>query len=317
MKITEEFAGRFRVICRSVYSIVRRPARVLQSAMHAGLDLVMTRTMATTSASRPHTKAWTAFEQNLDSILHMLALTRRELAAIKTATTRFATSVTRMTTEVARLKTLVGNSPDLPVRPLETAVTKLTRSSERYNRTLQTGRERMATATLWQVVMLVTCVEAYLQDLLAIAASVDPKLMAESQQVAPYADVISATSLDELASELRARWARGWLRKGGPTSWISRLEKMGARGYPDGLAPRLERIWGIRHVVVHAAGVATADFVKRYPGVVAAAGDRVQVGSRDFGAFIESVKGFMEPTERYFVRRYPSLLAETVTERVK
>jgi len=82
------------------------------------------------------------------------------------------------------------------------------------------------------------------------------------------------------------------------------------------LAPRLELIWGIRHVVVHATGVATADFVKRHPGV-AAAGVRVRVGNQDFGAFIKSVRGFMESTERYFVRRYPSLLAETVTERVK
>jgi hypothetical protein len=273
--------------------------------------------MATTSASGPHTKAWTAFEQNLDSIAHMFALRRRELASIETATTRFATSVTRMTSEVTRLKTLVGNSPDLPALPLETAVTKLLRSAERWTRTLQPGLERLETTTLWQVVMLVTCVEAYLQDLLAIAASIDPKLMDETQQVAPYADVISATSLDELASELRARWARKWLSKGGPTRWISHLKRMGARGYPDGLAPRLELIWGIRHVVAHAAGVATADFVKRHPGVAAAAGDRVLVGNRDFGAFIESTRGFLEPTERFFVRRYPSLLAETFTERVK
>jgi hypothetical protein len=261
--------------------------------------------MATTS----HTKAWTAFELNLDSITHLQALKGHELDSIESASSRFAASVTRMIAEVTRLKTLAGNSSALPALPLERAVAKLKRSSDRYTRTRQTVHERLGTATLWQVVMLVTCVEAYLQDLLAIAASADPKLMAESQRVVPYSDVISATSLDELASELRAHWARGWLRNGGPTSWISRLEKMGARGFPAGLAPRLERIWGIRHVVVHAAGVATADFVKRHPGVVAAAGDRVRVGSQDFGAFIVSAKDFMEPTERYFVRRYPSLLA--------
>lgn len=272
--------------------------------------------MATMSAPEPHTKAWVAFEQNLDNIAHMLVLGRRERVFIKTATTRLKTAVTRMTTEVTRLKTLAGKSPDLPLLPLEKAVAKLTRSSERYKRASQTGRERLETANLWQVVILVTCVEAYLQDLLAIAASVDPKLMDKSQQVAPYADVISATSLDELASELRARWARGWLSDGGPTRWISRLEKMGARGYSDGLAPHLELIWGICHVVIHAAGVVTRDFVKRHPGV-GAAGDRMRVGNHDFRAFIESAKGFLEPTERFFVRRYPSLLAETSRERVK
>ncbi len=95
------------------------------------------------------------------------------------------------------------------------------------------------------------------------------------------------------------------------------LKKMGVRGYPDDLALRLELIWGIRHVVVHAAGVATRDFVKRHPGVTAAAGNRVRVGTGEFGEFIDSVHGFLEPTERFFVRRYPSLLAETFTERVK
>jgi hypothetical protein len=169
-------------------------------------------------ATASHTKAWTAFEQNLASIRHLSALTRRELAAIETATTRWGTAVTRMTTEVTRLKTLAGTSPALPARPLDAAVTKLLRSTEGWTRTLQPGLERVGTATLWQVVMLVTCVEAYLQDLLAPAASVDPTLMAESQRVVPYADVISATSLDDLTSELRAHWARGWLRKGGPTS---------------------------------------------------------------------------------------------------
>src|SRR5207247_11316116 len=123
------------------------------------------------------------------------------------------------------------------------------------------------TASLWQVVMLVTCVEAYLQDVLSAAARADPDLMSKSQQLAPYADIIAATSLDELANELRARWARGWLADGGPTRWISRFERMGARGYPDDLAARLERIWGIRHVVVHSAGVATPDSVQRHPGV--------------------------------------------------
>jgi hypothetical protein len=113
--------------------------------------------------------------------------------------------------------------------------------------------------------MLVTCVEAYLHDVLSTTASVDPKLMSKSEQPVYYTDVIGAGSLDELANELRARWARGWLDDGAPTRWLSRLHAMGARGYPDDLAPRLERIWGIRHVVVHAAGVADADFVKRHP----------------------------------------------------
>lgn len=108
---------------------------------------------------------------------------RRELVSIKTATTRYATSVTRTTTEVARLKTLAGSTPNLPAPPLDAALTKLLRSTEGWTRTLQPKIERVGTVRLWQVVMLVTCVEAYLQDLLAIAASVDRTLMTNSQRI--------------------------------------------------------------------------------------------------------------------------------------
>jgi hypothetical protein len=194
--------------------------------------------MASTSASASHTKAWTALRQNLDSIAHMVALVSREQAFLHTESTRFKRYMKRVSIEVARTQTLVGKSPALAFLPLQAAVAKLKLASERYKRSRQTRDERIGTVTLLQVVMLVTCVEAYLQDLLAISARVDPKLMDETQQVAPYADVISATSLDELASELRDRWARKWLSDGGPTRWISRLKRMGARGYPDGHAPR-------------------------------------------------------------------------------
>ena len=131
--------------------------------------------------------------------------------------------------------------------------------------------------------------------------------MTNSQRIVSNKDVLSVTSVDELVSGMCTQWAREWLREK-PTVWISRLRNMGVKDYPDGLAPRLELIWDIRHVVVHSAGIATANFVKQYPGV-AAAGDRVQVGSRDLVGFIVSVKGFIEPTERCFVTRYPSLLA--------
>jgi len=86
---------------------------------------------------------------------------------------------------------------------------------------------------------------------------------------------------------------------------------MGARGYPEDLGPRLERFWGIRHVVVHAAGVATAEFVKRHPGVVKAAGDRVRVNHHGFRNFVEAVRNFLAPTDAFFLARYPSMLVST------
>ena len=265
------------------------------------------RAISPTPVPTPHTKAWLSYEQNLDSIAHMLKLSHREVVLMGAQVTRANRVVLTIAKERSDIATKLGQA-------------KLVRSLNRLSRflkILKVRREGFQTITLWQVVMLVTCVEAYLQDVLTAAASVDPELMSKSEQLAPYADVISATSLEALANDLRARWARGWLSDGGPTRWISRLGKMGARGYPDGVGPRLELIWGIRHVVVHAAGVATADFVKRHPGMVAAAGNRVRANSHDLQKFFDAIRGFMDPTEAFFLARYPSLLAAAPTAPAK
>ena len=92
---------------------------------------------------------------------------------------------------------------------------------------------------------------------------------------------------------------------------------MGARDYPADLGPRLERFWGIRHVIVHAAGVATADFVKRHPGVVKAAGNRVRVNHHDLKKFVDAVGEFVEPTDGFFLARYPSMLVAASTAPAK
>jgi hypothetical protein len=247
----------------------------------------------------PHTRAWLTFEENLESIGHMLTMSGREADALKAQATRLRTFTA----------TLSGKS--LLTKP---ARAKVVRWLNRIVRTLKTSGDRMQTITRWQVVMMVTCIEAYLQDVLSTAASLDPELMKNSEQRAQYADVIAATSLDALADKLRARWARNWLSDGGPTRWISRFRKMGVTGYSDDLASRLERYWGIRHVVVHAAGVATPDFVKRHPGAVAAAGDRVRVSHRDLKKFFEAVWEFMGPTENFFLARYPAMIAAASTQ---
>lgn len=256
------------------------------------------RAVSPTPVPTPHTRALLAFEQNLDSIGHMQKLALHQMALIKAQVAK-ATQVAALAKEQKDFATKTGKI-------------KLARSVDRLTRAVNTlviMMEGFNTLTLWQVVMVVTCVEAYLQDALAAAASVDPELMSKSEQRAPYADVVAATSLEVLAKDLRARWARGWLSDGGPSRWIERLTRMGARGYPNDLGHRLERVWGIRHIVVHTAGVATADLVKRHPGVVKAAGNRVQVSHHFFKRSLAAVFDFINTTDSFFLARYPSMLA--------
>jgi hypothetical protein len=233
-----------------------------------------------------------ALRDNLESVRHFTALGYREALAVRSAAKRQHTKMARQ--------------PDLTQKRVRRATLA---SLRRFNKTLDLHIARMATTRQWKVVVLVTCVEAYLQDVLSAAARVEPTLMATSGQQAPYADVIAATSLEDLANELRARWARGWLAKGGPARWLGDLTNMGAAPYPDAVVRHLERMWGIRHVIVHRAGVADADFVKRHPGVVKAVGDRVRVSYPDIVLFLQAISDFVNPTDLYFLKRCPALLA--------
>jgi hypothetical protein len=170
-----------------------------------------------TPVHTPHTKALLAFEENLDSIMHMLKLANHQIVLMRAQ----AAHASRVAA------TLPKKGDDLTAKPGQA---KLVRSVNRLTRSLKTLEatiDGLHTITLWQVVMLVTCVEAYLQDVLAAAASVDPELMSKSEQTALYADVVTATSLEALSNDLRARWARGWVNDGGPTRWIDRRGKMG------------------------------------------------------------------------------------------
>src|SRR5437870_5592033 len=100
-----------------------------------------------TPFSMPHTRAWQAFEQNLDSTSHMVYLGGREIRLLKA--------------EAARVTTFLGKLGDLKTKA---NAAKLHRSIQRFAKTAQVRIERFGTANLWQVVMLVTCAEAYLQD---------------------------------------------------------------------------------------------------------------------------------------------------------
>jgi hypothetical protein len=250
--------------------------------------------MAQTPVSTtPHTKAWMTFDQNLKIVNHMEKIEGREIAAVHTAAMR------RSKTLPGAIAKAKGNVKRL---------LSLQRRTTRLKARLDARLAELGTPRLWHVVMLVTCIEAYLQDVLVDAATVDDKFTRKSEQVVGYADVVAATSLDELANEMRRRWARGWLSDGGPTSWIAKLSKMGAKDYPVDLAPDWTSLGYPSHHRSYGRR-RTTDFLKRHPGAAKAVGDRVQVSSRQFGDFLVAAQEFLEPTDRFFLARCPSLRA--------
>ena len=116
----------------------------------------------------------------------------------------------------------------------------------------------------WYVVMLVTIVEAYLRDLLVEAAEFDPSFMKQSEQTIEYTVVNNADSIESLARRMRNTWAKGFLESGGPRKWLAKFQRWGATGYPENMESDLELMWGIRHLMVHRAGIADTEFLDRH-----------------------------------------------------
>lgn len=177
--------------------------------------------------------------------------------------------------------------------------------------------QRFVTASplmwMWRPVLLVTFAETYLQDVLVEAARFDPSLMEESEQQASYDDVQKARSLRSLSHGLRMRWARNFV-DGGPTKLSARFTKMGARSYDPGDIERLEQLWGMRHVVVHRSGFATAEFVARHPSLGATVGRRVAIAAEKYDNMLFALVRFLRTTEAFAVKRWPGLVQRKARE---
>ena len=152
-------------------------------------------------------------------------------------------------------------------------------------------------------VLFVAVVEAYLKDVLIFAAGIDTTLMERTEQSATYQDALNAKSLEELILGFRSKWARRFVDNGGPTRWIKSLEAMGVRGYRPETVRQMETLWGVRHLIVHSAGIANADFVRRHPYLKPQAGQRFIVSSGHIREWSAAMYDFVEVTDQYLFQR--------------
>jgi hypothetical protein len=172
---------------------------------------------------------------------------------------------------------------------------------------IQQFTDGFLTVREWIPVLTVTIVETYLKEVLIYAASMDTSIMESSEQPAPsasHAEVMRAGSVEGLTKELRSQWARNFVDRGGPTRWIERLAKMGAREYRPETAKEMETLWGVRHVIIHSAGVVTPDFVRLHPDFGAKVGEKILIRSNQLIAWFKIVYHFVDVTDFYFVQRY-------------
>lgn len=169
-------------------------------------------------------------------------------------------------------------------------------------------------AQMWYTVMLVTFAEAYIQDVLAFLAKHDASVKGGADQMASQSDIFEATSLEGLADLLRFRWAGNFLDRAGPAKWISKLERQGVGSLGGMTVSTLEELWGVRHVVVHRAGLATKDFVMRHPSFGANTGDLLLIAPQRIYEYLEALSELIATVDQYVVGR---LGLEAGDERVR
>jgi len=118
-----------------------------------------------------------------------------------------------------------------------------------------------------------------------------------------YQDALNAKSIEELKLKFRPKWARRFVDNGGPTKWIESLKAMGATGYRPETVSHMETLWGVRHLIVHSAGIANAEFVRSHPELKAQVEKRFIVNGAQIKQWSAAMYDFVEITDRYFVWR--------------
>jgi hypothetical protein len=253
----------------------------------------------TGSKSKPHTPAYASFETNTDKLHYFLSFgTRAVQSLVDELRDKLSPDITASLNELRDKAT-----SDRDVETGEKSNDLIVRIVDRVKRFVEQFTGGYAATRQWLPVMLVTIVEAYLIDVLVYAAKTDPSIMKSSNQSASYGQVRQAQSLEHLIEELRFRWARNFVDDGGPDRWIKKLSRMGARGYRSQTAEEMETLWGIRHLIIHTAGVVTQDFVRRHPNMSLKVGENFPIHTGQFRGWIEVIYHFVDVTDLYFVER--------------
>src|SRR5215831_10569391 len=163
-------------------------------------------------------KALAAFETNLDHINWLFSLLINAPIAMQSA----------VKDAIARMK---AELPKLDLQGQKYFLEKIEHAMGPTQRTLGLGRTFL---TNWMLVMIITFVEAYLEDFLVMIVQLNPT-WCSSEATLSFEDLSDNCTVDSLRNKIYRRWAKGILRSGKPKDWIRRLESFGVRGYRDNL----------------------------------------------------------------------------------
>jgi hypothetical protein len=181
-------------------------------------------------------KALSAFETNLDRVHFIIRLLARDLDAPHD-----------MISDVKKtIRTMQAEFPNLDLQGQKHFLEKINLAIDSIQ-LWEPGREFL---TRWMLVMIITFVEAYLEDFLVMIVQLKPSFCS-SEATLSLEDLSEKCTVESLRDKIYRRWAKGVLRPGGQKKWIQRLENFGARGYRANLGEDMEKIWERRQIIVH------------------------------------------------------------------
>ena len=240
------------------------------------------------------TAAHKNFETNLGRLGALLKVMTRDIERL---TMSLKKNTTRQMSNLAN----VGGLPAADTKRLHRAVSKLGDTVTKYLDQIGIYVQAHGLVYDWAAVMLVTFLEAYMEEGLVELARKNPKLLRDIGTF-DWKRVFEIDSIEELRAELRRQWAQVMLRPGGTQTWVEQLEKLGAKGFNEKSTHQVQHLWDTRNLIVHAQGVAGAAYVKKYPNSPLKVGGRVSASSSQFKIWISAADDLVTSTEQFFLR---------------
>jgi hypothetical protein len=149
----------------------------------------------------------------------------------------------------------------------------------------------------WLTVILCTLIEAYLTDVLVLIASRD----------ASFAKQLAGIKAKARSVPSDRQRVRAWLKAHkNPKEWLQGLNEIGVTDFTDGLSSRLHDLLGVRHLVVHSAGVVDEEYLHHHPRSTWQLGSTAIIDDEMLRGFIRATFEFVAPIEAYMIPRFVS-----------
>jgi hypothetical protein len=232
--------------------------------------------------SPPKSDPLKLFEENLDQIV---AFFERMSAAPLERTLKRA---------IASVVALAKSAPNIDVKRIAKSVQAASKATDRW-------LAFYLPASRWVTVMLVSFLEAYLEDVLKELASKNPAIV-KSKDGIPVTTIILAGSLEELKEDIIRNWAHDQLRPDGPARWYRVLRDLGASpSLSPTLLSEMQHLWDTRNLIVHARCVPDKVYARKHGNRGAVQGTVFRVNSRTLQAWLPHVKDFVNWTDNFLL----------------